>query len=37
MEEVAGIDLGDGQQRLALHLGVKLARLAGVLPSESPA
>jgi hypothetical protein len=33
IEEVAGIDLGDGQQRLALHLGVKLARLAGLLRS----
>ncbi|MHB8507878.1 MAG: PucR family transcriptional regulator [Candidatus Dormibacteria bacterium] len=30
IEEVAGIDLGDGQERLALHLGLKLARLAGL-------
>lgn len=29
-EQLAGMDLRDGQDRLALHLGFKLARLAGV-------
>ncbi len=27
IEQVAGVDLTDGEQRLALHLGIKLARL----------
>lgn len=29
IEELAGVDLGDGHDRLALHLGLKLARLSG--------
>lgn len=29
IEQVAGVDLTDGEQRLALHLGIKLARLLG--------
>ncbi|SEP14607.1 hypothetical protein SAMN04489732_10442 [Amycolatopsis saalfeldensis] len=29
IEQIAGVDLADGQQRLALHLGIKLARLQG--------
>ena len=33
IEEVAGIDLADGQERLALHLGLKLTRLAGLQPA----
>jgi sugar diacid utilization regulator len=27
IEQLAGVDLSDGEQRLALHLGIKLARL----------
>jgi DNA-binding PucR family transcriptional regulator len=30
-ESLSGLDLGDGMDRLALHLGVKIARLAGLL------
>jgi DNA-binding PucR family transcriptional regulator len=30
IEDLTGSDLADGQQRLALHLGLKLARLAGL-------
>ncbi|MHB8509215.1 MAG: helix-turn-helix domain-containing protein [Candidatus Dormibacteria bacterium] len=34
IEDVAGVSLADGQERLALHLkGIKLARLAGLLPT----
>lgn len=32
IEEIAGISLKDGEQRLAMHLGIKLARLAGLHP-----
>ena len=32
VEELTGLDLEDGQQRLAAHLGLKLARLAGLVP-----
>lgn len=32
VERVAALSLGDGNDRLALHLSIKLARLAGVLP-----
>ena len=31
IEELAGVDLGQGSDRLALHLGLKVARLAGLL------
>lgn len=31
-EEIAGLDLRDGDDRLALHLGLKLARLTGDYP-----
>jgi hypothetical protein len=31
VEEVAGIDLNDGNERLVLHVGLKLARLIGEL------
>lgn len=34
IEELAGVTLKDGEQRLALHLGLKLARLAGLRPEE---
>jgi len=34
IEEVARVELRDGEQRLALHLGLKLARLVGALPPE---
>ena len=32
IEEVTGLDLDDGGDRLTLHLGLKLARLAGGVP-----
>lgn len=32
IEEIAGVDLRQGEDRLALHLGLKLARLAGIYP-----
>ena len=32
VEELTGLDLEDGQQRLAAHLGLKLVRLAGLFP-----
>jgi len=35
IEEIAGVDLRTGSDRLALHLGLKVARLAGLL--DSPA
>lgn len=31
LEEIAGVDLNSGHDRLALHLGIKLAHLAGAL------
>lgn len=31
IEELAGVDLADGEDRLTLHLGIKLARLGGGL------
>jgi DNA-binding PucR family transcriptional regulator len=34
IEELAKVDLGDGKDRLALHLGLKLARMAGVHPLQ---
>lgn len=36
IEEIAGASLKDGEQRLALHLGLKLARLAGLFPDVLP-
>ncbi|HEX9889999.1 MAG TPA: helix-turn-helix domain-containing protein [Nitriliruptorales bacterium] len=36
IEEVAGIDLDDGGDRLALHLSVKVARLAGLALTSNP-
>lgn len=36
IEEIAQTDLRDGEQRLALHLGLKLARLGGHLRRERP-
>lgn len=35
IEEIANVDLSSGRDRLALHLGLKLARLAGIL--DTPA
>lgn len=35
-EELTGADLGDGNDRLALHLGFKLARLLGRYPAQLP-
>lgn len=32
IEEIAGVSLRNGDDRLAMHLGLKLARLAGLLP-----
>jgi sugar diacid utilization regulator len=32
IEEITGMSLGNGGDRLALHLGLKLARLLGLLP-----
>jgi sugar diacid utilization regulator len=36
IEEIAGMSLANGGDRLALHLGLKLARLLGQLPDTSP-
>lgn len=33
VQEIAGVDLQDGNDRLALHLGLKMARLAQLIPS----
>lgn len=35
VEKVTGADLADGNDRLALHLGFKLSRLAGLHPLDS--
>lgn len=35
-EQLTGADLGDGNDRLALHLGFKLARLRGRYPARLP-
>jgi PucR-like helix-turn-helix protein/diguanylate cyclase with GGDEF domain len=35
-EQLTGADLGDGNDRLALHLGFKLARLLGRYPAPLP-
>lgn len=38
LEEIAGIDLRSGDDRLALHLGLKIARIKGLLaPGRAPA
>jgi len=38
IEEIAGADLRNGEDRLAMHLGLKLARIAGLHPHDrSPA
>lgn len=38
IEEIAGVDLRSGHDRLMLHLGLKLARIIGAYPlSENPA
>ncbi len=34
-ERIAGVDLGSGSDRLALHLGFKLARLIGLYPKQA--
>ncbi|MHB8510500.1 MAG: PucR family transcriptional regulator [Candidatus Dormibacteria bacterium] len=37
VEAITGVDLENGHERLALHLGLKLARLAGLLaPTSGP-
>lgn len=33
LQEIAAVDLDDGEDRLTLHLGIKLARLAGAVPN----
>ena len=35
IEELAGLDLSRGDDRLAVHLGLKLIRLAGLYPTDS--
>lgn len=35
IEQVAGVNLQHGEDRLALHLGLKLARLAGLYPARA--
>jgi len=35
IEELTGMSLSDGQDRLALHLGVKLGRLSGIIDSHA--
>lgn len=37
IEQVAGVDLHKGSDRLALHLGLKIARLAGLYPATGAA
>ena len=34
-ERIAGVDLRSGSDRLALHLGFKLARLIGLYPKQA--
>jgi hypothetical protein len=38
IEQIVGVDLEDGNDRLALHLSLKLARLAGIIaePGRKP-
>ena len=35
IQEITGADLHNGEDRLALHLGLKLARLAGIYPAAA--
>ncbi|HKA13214.1 MAG TPA: helix-turn-helix domain-containing protein [Candidatus Dormibacteraeota bacterium] len=35
IEQISGVSLRNGDDRLALHLGLKLARLAGILPGRA--
>ena len=35
IEELTGMSLADGQDRLALHLGVKLGRLTGAIDTQA--
>lgn len=35
IEEITGVDLHSGEDRLALHLGLKIARLAGMHPLQA--
>jgi sugar diacid utilization regulator len=35
VEEITGLSLDDGRNRLSLHLGLKLARLKGMIPGRS--
>jgi sugar diacid utilization regulator len=35
IEEIAGVDLRSGDDRLALHLGLKLARMSGIHPVQA--
>jgi sugar diacid utilization regulator len=37
IEQITGMTLANGGDRLSLHLGLKLARLLGLLPAGSPA
>lgn len=37
VEEIAAVDLDTGDDRLALHVGIRLARLAGALTGAGPA
>jgi len=37
IEQITGMNLASGGDRLSLHLGLKLARLLGLLPDSSPA
>lgn len=37
IEQITGMNLTSGGDRLSLHLGLKLARLLGLLPDSSPA
>jgi hypothetical protein len=36
IEELLGVDLKNGEDRLMLHLGIKLLRLAGLHPDQEP-
>jgi hypothetical protein len=36
VEQVSGADLDNGEDRLALHLGLKVARMAGLLGDRAP-
>jgi hypothetical protein len=36
IEKIAGVRLSDGEDRLAMHLGLKAARLLGLIPGAEP-